>query len=91
MENTAVKAKHIAALNWLLIPFSLTERQVQGMTLNYPNLYYDLNGRCALRTSLGSFSLKTKITKTQTTQRIMECQEYTFIVPQVTKVIALVH
>lgn len=37
------------------------------MILDYPNLYYDLTGRCALRTSLGRFSLKIKITMTQTT------------------------
>jgi len=37
------------------------------MILAYSNLYYDLTGRCCLRTSLERFSLKIKITKTQTT------------------------
>lgn len=43
--------------------------QGQCMTLDYLNLYYNLTARCALRTSLERFSLKIKITKTQTTTK----------------------
>lgn len=61
------QGKTYSTLQWLLLTFSLTKGQGHCTTLDYLNLYYDLTARCALRPSLGRFSLKSKITKSQTT------------------------